>query len=97
MRRILLVLVLPALLVAMSFAGSSSAQEIPPDQGGGPETGCEGIRNAEDAQDVAPDPAQENSAIEAVGKAHFCKLDIPSTNPYDPGSSGGHPQQVPRR
>jgi hypothetical protein len=95
MRRLLLVLVLPALLVAMTFAGSGFAQDIPPDQGGGPETGCEGIRNAEDAQDESTIP-EENSEVAAVGDAHLCKLDIPSENPYAPGSSGGHPQgQVP--
>jgi hypothetical protein len=43
MRRIVLVLVATALLVAIAFSGSAFAQDIPPDQDGDPETGCEGI------------------------------------------------------
>jgi hypothetical protein len=94
MRRIVLVLALTAFFVVVVFAGSGLAQEIPPDRGGGPETGCEGIRSANDAQDVEdpspedphPPQGEEKSAAGLVANAHSCRLAGP---PYEPGTSGG--------
>jgi hypothetical protein len=87
-RKITIMLVAGVVLVVFMFAMSPGwTQEIPPDQGGGPETGCEGIQNANIVQGDQADP----SSSDLVGDAHLCKTDLPF-NPYSPGSSGGHPQ-----
>jgi hypothetical protein len=88
MRRIVLVLVAAALLVAIAFASSAIAQ-MPPD------VGCKGIENAVDTQEPQPLPdavlnkpgettvgdpppipsqGEENSAVADVGNQHRCKL-----------------------
>jgi hypothetical protein len=89
MRRIVLVLVAAALLVAIAFASSAFAQ-MPSD------VGCLGIENAVDTQEPQPLPdavsnnpndettvgppppipsqGEENSAVAEVGNEHRCKL-----------------------
>jgi hypothetical protein len=84
MRRIVFVLALMAVMLTVVFGSSALTQEVPPDQGGGPETGCEGIQNANLVQGEQAEP----SKVDEVGKAHSCKTDLPF-NPYNPGSSGG--------
>jgi hypothetical protein len=85
MRRIVLVLALTVFAVTVALGGLGLAQEIPPDQGrDSPETGCEGIQNANVVQGDRSSP----SRADLVGDAHSCKTDLPF-NPYPPGSSGG--------
>jgi hypothetical protein len=89
-RRSILVLALMVFFVTVALGGLGLAQDIPPDQGGGPETGCEGIQNANVVQGDPQGPSQADakSAAEEVGQAHSCKTGLPF-NPYNPGSSGG--------
>ncbi len=72
MRRILLVFVLTALLLAVVFSGSALAQLQPPF-----EKGCRGIERAGAAQRVNPtDEDREHSALfgpKSVTEKHKCK------------------------